>query len=464
MPSRGRLKEFTLLISQGLQLLDLLTVVSCGFAAYAIRFGDWHLPDQYKLGIALTGLLVLLIFPRFNLYTSRRGVSFPILARHLALAWATTVLVLITLAFAAQLGNNYSRLWAGAWISLALGALLSVRLAVHILLVQLRRRGWNQRQVVIFGAGTLGRKTAAHLGQTNPAGYELVAFWDDNRQLEGSLVEGKPVLFTDSAIESLLVQDNLDEVWVALSGEAEERIQAVQHLLRHSTVSIRLIPNHFTEQLLQQNLSRVVGIPMVNLSVSPMRGVNRIVKAIEDHTLALLLLIVLSPLMIAAAIAVRLSSPGPVIYNQQRVGWNGQRFMMHKFRSMAQGASSESETWVDTENKPTTAVGRFLRRTGVDELPQLLNVLKGEMSLVGPRPELPHFVEEFKQTVPGYMKKHLVKAGITGWAQINGLRGDTDLHQRIAHDLYYIEQWSVWMDLKILAATLVRGVWTDNPT
>jgi putative colanic acid biosynthesis UDP-glucose lipid carrier transferase len=188
-----------------------------------------------------------------------------------------------------------------------------------------------------------------------------------------------------------------------------------------------------------------------------MTGVNRAIKAAEDYFLSILLIVILSPLMACIALAIRLSSPGPIIYQQERIGWNGRAFMMLKFRTMTTDAEADGVRWGEAQAKPITRIGAFLRRTSLDELPQLFNVLKGDMSIVGPRPERPMFVEQFKDEIQDYMKKHLVKAGITGWAQVNGFRGDTDLRKRIQYDLYYIEHWSLGFDIKIIAMTLIKG-------
>jgi len=193
-----------------------------------------------------------------------------------------------------------------------------------------------------------------------------------------------------------------------------------------------------------------------------MAGINHWVKEAEDKFIAFSLLLLISPIIFFVAMGVKLSSPGPIFYRQERVGWNGRRFMMLKFRSMPVETENASVTWGNASAKNPTPFGAFLRRYSLDELPQFLNVLKGDMSIVGPRPERPMFVDEFKKTIPGYMKKHVVKAGITGWAQINGLRGDTDLNQRIEHDLYYIENWSLWLDLKIILLTPFRGMLNGN--
>jgi len=215
------------------------------------------------------------------------------------------------------------------------------------------------------------------------------------------------------------------------------------------------VPDIYGFHLLNHSVTEVAGLPVISLTETPMSGVNRVVKAIEDYTLAAVLVTLFAVPMIVIAIGIKLSSKGPVMYRQPRVTWNGQVFDMWKFRTMP--VATEDATgpvWARRGEQRATPLGRLLRRTSLDELPQLLNVLRGEMSLVGPRPERPEFVERFRSQIPGYMQKHLVKAGITGWAQVNDLRGDSDLAQRIQYDLFYIDNWSLWFDLRILLLTI----------
>jgi putative colanic acid biosynthesis UDP-glucose lipid carrier transferase len=218
---------------------------------------------------------------------------------------------------------------------------------------------------------------------------------------------------------------------------------------------VRFVPDIHSFHLLHHSVSEVAGLPLLTLTDSPHTGIDSTLKALEDFVLASLLLLAGIPFWIVIAIGVKVSSPGPVFYRQERVTWNGQKFAMFKFRSMPEHVESGSgPVWSRQDEARATRFGSFLRRYSLDELPQLLNVLKGDMSLVGPRPERPEFVREFRQRIPGYMQKHLVKAGITGWAQVNDLRGDSDLEQRIQYDLYYIDNWSLWFDMRILALTL----------
>jgi putative colanic acid biosynthesis UDP-glucose lipid carrier transferase len=218
---------------------------------------------------------------------------------------------------------------------------------------------------------------------------------------------------------------------------------------------IRLVPDIYGFHLFNHSITEVAGMPVLNLTDTPLSGVNSSLKRVEDVLLAAFLLVLSTPLWLLIAIGIKASSRGPVLYRQERVTWNGQRFQMLKFRTMPVDAEASSgPIWSNGQASRATPFGAFLRRFSLDELPQLLNVLSGDMSMVGPRPERPEFVAQFRRDIPGYMQKHLVKAGITGWAQVNDLRGDSDLTQRIQYDLYYIEHWSVWFDLGIIALTL----------
>ncbi|MCG8537994.1 MAG: exopolysaccharide biosynthesis polyprenyl glycosylphosphotransferase, partial [Pseudomonadales bacterium] len=250
----------------------------------------------------------------------------------------------------------------------------------------------------------------------------------------------------------------VDQIWIAMPIAKVKQIQVLLKGLSQTTADIRLVPDIFGFQLLNHSVSAVAGLPVVNLSVTPMDGLNRYVKALEDKLFAGLILLVISPILFFLAIGVKLSSPGPIFYRQERVTWYGKSFHMYKFRSMPVTAENDTgAVWAKAGENRATPFGAFLRKTSLDELPQFWNVLKGDMSIVGPRPERPVFVDKFKDEIPGYMQKHKVKAGITGWAQVNGWRGDTDLNKRIEHDLHYIENWSLWMDIKIIFLTIFKG-------
>ncbi|ANF59604.1 UDP-phosphate glucose phosphotransferase [Halotalea alkalilenta] len=251
------------------------------------------------------------------------------------------------------------------------------------------------------------------------------------------------------------------EVWICMPFSDSAVIAPIMHALRHSTVQIRLIPEFAPLRLINFQVNRVSGLHAFDLSVTSMTGWASFSKRLEDIVISALILALISPVMIGLAIGVKLTSPGPIFYRQERVGWNGRPFNMLKFRSMPVDAEKAGVQWGNAKGKTTTRFGAFIRRTSLDELPQFINVFLGDMSIVGPRPERTVFVEQFKEEVPNYMKKHMVKAGITGWAQVNGWRGDTRLDKRIECDLWYIENWSLVLDVRIILATAFK-VFTDK--
>jgi len=339
-----------------------------------------------------------------------------------------------------------------------------LRAVIRLALRYARSRGFNQRQVVIAGAGSLGQKIVSRMRSAPWVGLEIVGFFDDNEELKGMEIMGIPIAGTIDDMETFLNKNDIDQVWIALPLRAEARMKELMtKILISSSVEVRFVPDIFDLRLLNFSVSEVIGLPVLNLTDSPIFGIHQLTKAIEDRLVAGISLIILSPVMVLIALGVKLSSPGPVFYRQERVSWNGLTFSMLKFRSMAVDAERDKGAqWATSSDERPTGFGRFLRRTSLDELPQLINVLKGDMSIVGPRPERPVFIQEFKTEIPDYMKKHLVKAGITGWAQVNGWRGDTDLKTRIEYDIYYIEHWSIMLDIKIMAMTLIKGMIHKN--
>jgi len=254
----------------------------------------------------------------------------------------------------------------------------------------------------------------------------------------------------------------VDEVWLCLPVGDKEGIFATLDALRHSTANIRLVPDLFALRLINHGVSEVLGIPMLDLSASPITGKVRLMKAVQDRLLGALILLLISPLMLAIALAIKLTSHGPVLYRQLRHGWNGEGIWVYKFRSMVVHQEPDFQvTQARRNDARITPLGAFLRRTSLDELPQFINVLQGRMSIVGPRPHAVAHNEHYKELVPGYMLRHKVKLGITGWAQVNGFRGETDtldkMEKRVEYDLHYIENVSLWLDLKIIVATVFKG-------
>jgi putative colanic acid biosynthesis UDP-glucose lipid carrier transferase len=460
--ARSVLKPHAALFAAILRTCDPLLTVVVGVVVYRVYLGSLVPPDHYILFLAVGALAVGTVFPLFDLYGPQRGAGVADELRRLFFAWLLLAAMTGGTLFATKMGETYSRVWVGAWLVGGFVLTTALRLSVRLGLRALRLRGLNQRHIAIVGAGNLGHTVATRLASSPWAGFHVLGFYDDDTS-RSSEAGAQPVRTIDGDLIRDVAVGNIDQVWVALPLRAEARIREILTLLREHPVEIRFVPDIYSFHLLNHSLTEVAGLPVISLTETPMSGINRIVKAIEDYALASLLLMVASPLMVLIALGVKLSSPGPVFYRQDRVTWNGERFSMLKYRTMPIDAEAASgPVWSSKGERRATPFGGFLRRTSLDELPQLINVLMGEMSLVGPRPERPEFVERFRQEIPGYMQKHLVKAGITGWAQVNDLRGDSDLGQRIQYDLYYIDNWSLWFDLRILVLTLWHILKSDN--
>ncbi|MEC9171792.1 MAG: undecaprenyl-phosphate glucose phosphotransferase, partial [SAR324 cluster bacterium] len=264
-------------------------------------------------------------------------------------------------------------------------------------------------------------------------------------------------------LPQIIQQQRIDQVFISLSLKEQHRLEELKDLLSEQWVDVRIVPDLGSFRTLHTDVESFAGMPLVTLVQSPMTGWNQVLKRVLDLAGAILALILFSPLMLLIAFLVKITSPGPILYRQQRMGLDGKTFFTLKFRSMRQDAEKQTgAVWATENDTRRTTLGVYLRRFNLDELPQLFNVLNGDMSLVGPRPERPVLIEEFKSKIPNYMLRHKVKAGITGWAQINGWRGNTSLEKRIEHDLYYIERWSVWLDLKILLLTVFKGFVDPN--
>jgi putative colanic acid biosynthesis UDP-glucose lipid carrier transferase len=365
--------------------------------------------------------------------------------------------------FLSKSGPEFSRAWSIYWLAIGFAGHLGFRGSLRLVLRALRSRGYNLRHIVIVGAGKLGRNIVDRLAQTPWSGLVVRGFYDDDLDLRGTVIDGIEVLGTVDQAMRDLETDSIDQVWIALPLRAEARIRDLLEGLRQHPVQVRFVPDIFNFSLLRHSMTEISGLPVISLTESPLEGVNRVVKNVEDWILSAFVLVGLSPVLLLIALGVKWSSPGPVFYRQERVTWNGRRFAMLKFRTMPVDTEAKSRAvWALPGERRATPFGAFLRRWSLDELPQFLNVLSGEMSIVGPRPERPEFVERFKREIPGYMQKHLVKAGITGWAQVNDFRGNTDLRERIRYDLYYIENWSIWFDLRIIALTILHVLRTKN--
>lgn len=347
---------------------------------------------------------------------------------------------------------NFSRL-ALLFFFCAAYFLLSVkRIALRKLLHRARARGYNQKHIVILGSGETASRIVQEIRCSPELGYRIIGYVSTG----GSLPDLE-YLGDFRSLDQLLLRLKPDEVFAGLSETEYAFMPEIIKACEHSGTKLSLIPFYVQYMPAHPQFDSLNGIPLINLRRIPLDNIgNALLKRTMDICGSLVLILLSSPIMLFAVIGVKLSSPGPVIFRQKRVGLNKQEFYMYKFRSMR--VNAEANTAWSTNNDPRkTKFGAFIRKCSIDELPQFFNVLKGDMSLVGPRPEIPHFVEQFKDEIPLYMVKHQVRPGITGWAQVNGLRGDTSIPKRIEHDIYYIENWSLLFDIKILFMTVFKG-------
>ncbi len=357
---------------------------------------------------------------------------------------------------------DYSRLFLFFFAAFDVVFVAAGRNVLRRVLRTMRLRSHKLLRILVVGAGALGREVTRKLLAHRELGLEVVGFLDDDAGKTGQLVEGAPVLGTLPDIDRVLAERRIDQVFLALPLEAHRKLLRVLQSVARECVEVRMVPDILQYATLKATLEDLDGTPVINLSQVPLQGWASLVKRSLDLAITLPALAVLLPLLPFVALAVWLEDRGPVFYRQERMGLDGRSFQILKFRSMRVHAEATTgPVWAIKDDPRRTRVGTLLRRWSLDELPQLWNVLKGEMSIVGPRPERPAFVREFKEKLPQYMVRHRVKSGITGWAQVHGWRGNTSIRKRLQYDLYYIENWSLRLDFKILWMTVRHGLRTN---
>jgi Undecaprenyl-phosphate glucose phosphotransferase len=403
------------------------------------------------------------MFRWFGLYSVTRGTQAMHEAVRVAQACTLSVLVFMSVAFLFwEKDYSFSRgVFFYFWV-LAVGMLVAERLVLRQILAAFRARGYNLRHVLVIGSGELAETVAHKIAEHPGLGFMIRGFLAERASEVGRSICGFQVIGTYADVQTLLEHNGIDQVLIALPLESINSLEDILKRIGPSMVDIKIIPDIYRFISLRGGIEDFDGLPVVSLIDTPLGGWNDVLKRGVDVVLASALLVLLAPLLALIAVAIKLTSRGPVFYRQERMGLDGLTFQVWKFRTMEADAERETgAVWASPADPRRTWLGGWLRRSSLDELPQLFNVLRGEMSLVGPRPERPVFIEEFRRNIPRYMLRHKVRAGMTGWAQVNGLRGNTSVEQRIRYDLYYIENWSLLLDLKILCLTLVRGF--NNP-
>lgn len=464
VPSRqGIFNQYRWLISRIQWLLDggvvvVLLVILCWLYAIPLKF------EYFALGGVTFGLTII-VFRGARLYQPWRGVFLGRLIRQTFLAWAVVIAILAVLGYVTKTSAIFSRRVVLSWFILTPMALVALRFQVYLCLRWMRERGRNSRTVVIAGAGELGHRIAENVVDTPWLGMQIQGFFDD--QLVGQKVklqagyQEHPILGNLDEMVDYVRTHNIDMVYLALPLRAEARLREVITALQDTTASVYFVPDVFAFSLLQACVTELKGIPLISIWESPFYGINGWLKRAEDIILSSLILFLISPLMLLIAIGIKLTSPGPVIFKQRRYGLNGKEIVVYKFRTMKVCEDGPHIPQATINDSRVTGFGNFLRRTSLDELPQFFNVLLGTMSIVGPRPHAVAHNEYYRRRIPGYMLRHKVRPGITGWAQVNGWRGETEIlekmEKRIKYDLEYLRYWSIWFDLKIIWLTILRG-------
>ncbi len=457
------LRRYSEVFRTGLGVGDMLLVAGSWVLAYWIRF-EAGLPaprgippfSQYAVLLALIVPVWLALFRSRGLYDPQRTGSPLGEAAAVLGATAVGVVVLVAASFFAR-GYFYSRAVIGIFSILSFVSVVSFRAGIRGVLRRLRRRGFNLRYVLVAGAGELAEEVIDRIHGHPEAGLRVVGVLSREPAAAGH-VAGVPVLGDYGLVKSILSQRRVDQVIAALPREDGHHLDKLLADLEDEMVSVRLVPDLLHFMTLRSSVEDLEGLPMINLRDTPLVGWAAVTKRVFDVAASSLALLLAAPLLALIALLVRATTGSPVLYAQERMGLDGHVFRMLKFRTMRPDAEEKTGAVWTNENDPRrTRIGRLLRRTNLDELPQLWNVLRGDMSLVGPRPERPTFIERFRREIPGYMLRHKVKSGLTGWAQIHGWRGNTSLHERIEHDIYYIQNWSLGLDVRILLWTLWRG-------
>lgn len=464
------LKKHSQFFESLLFITDIVIIVASWVFSYYLRFHSGIIPiDKGVPPLKIYILLVLpiifiwgFVFKAFDLYRPRRIASHIREVFDITKACAVSILVLIAVTFIYR-QYEFSRLVFLFFGIMNIAALSIERWIFREALRYLRKKGHNLRYALIVGTGEMSKEILKRIEAHPEIGLKVAGLLSTNKGEVGANVHGIEVLGIYNEVGRFVKEKGIDHVIIALAWEEHGKVIDVLKNIGEEMVDIKVVPDIYEFATIRGGIEEFDGLPVISLQDSPLYGWNMVIKRTFDLTFSIIAVILTAPVMLIIAVAIKLTSPGPVLYRQERMGVGGDIFQMLKFRSMKIDAEQETGAVWAKENDPRrTKLGTFLRKTSLDELPQFFNVLKGDMSVVGPRPERPIFIEEFRKRIHRYMLRHKMKAGITGWAQVNGWRGDTDLKKRIEYDLYYIENWSLSLDVKIMWLTIWKGLINKN--
>ena len=449
-------------------LMDALVIVVAYVLAWIIWFGfrdvtGGVLPKEDYFA-ALIALLpgYLLLYSAFHLYTPKRTTRTRI--EILTLFKANSVGLFVYLAILYLMHQeDYSRGMITIFFVLNMGLASGYRVILRDLLRHFRKKGYNLKHVMLVGYSRAAEQYIERIKQNPAWGYHIIGVLDDHIE-KGVNFKGIEVIGEVDQIYKILPENNLDEIAITLSLNDYDRLEEIVSFCEKSGVHTKFIPDYNAVIPTKPYTEDLDGLPVINIRNVPLTsGWNQFMKRSMDLVGAIVACVLFSPVMLVCAILIKLTSDGPILFKQERIGLHNKPFYMYKFRSMKmQTEADEKKGWTVKNDPRVTGIGKFMRKTSIDELPQLFNILKGDMSLIGPRPERPQFVEKFKEEIPRYMVKHQVRPGLTGWAQVNGYRGDTSIRKRIDCDIYYIENWTLGLDIKIIILTFVKGFINKN--
>ncbi|MBW8835586.1 Undecaprenyl-phosphate glucose phosphotransferase [Burkholderia sp. OAS925] len=446
------------------RMFDVALVLVGAAVASQIRFDYLAQSGFYWALVMFAAAFALAIFPAFGVYESWRGRSKLALAGQVSLAWLIVQGSALVLMYSLHRSDFVSRLWFSYWTAVTGGLLISYRLITHAVLARARGAGMNLHRVAIVGSGSQCDALIRRIDSAPTTGFRATAVYNTKPDQSPVNSKGVPVFDSVDALAEYIRTNDVHELWLMLSLAEEPLICSLVSEFRDDLVNIRFMPDVRSLALFEgSGVIELLGVPAINLVASPLSASSMLKKEIFDRLFAATALFCLAPLLVAIALAVKLSSRGPVFFRQKRKGADGRVFTIYKFRSMRMHTEQKGTVSQATRNDPrVTKVGAFLRRTSLDELPQFFNVLRGDMSVVGPRPHALEHDDLYQKVVAGYINRYRIKPGITGWAQINGFRGETDriekMERRVEHDLYYLGHWSFALDMRIIGATIVAGL------
>lgn len=460
------LKKDAVFYARAFTLCECLLVYIGFQISHLWHYGEFGMQPEVLLLTFMTIALFYLVYSVAGMYKTWRGLRIRAELGRALLCWIVIIAAAGLLAFLTKYGLVVSRLWFGWGAVFAFTATCSFRLAIRIVLARARRNGFNFRSVAFVGVDSSSRDAIRQLTTNRWVGLNPVAVFDESSELQGTKIHGAPVegrvLDLIAFIEAQRKANSpIDQVWISMSSQTEMSLSILLDELENTSVDVRLVPNMLGFQFTTGMIDVIADVPVMNPSVVRKDNVSGTPKRIFDIVVSTLAIVLLAPLYMLIAVLIKLDSSGPILFRQPRFGVDGTEITVLKFRTMVVQETSNSIEQATRNDSRVTRVGAFLRRTSLDETPQFFNVLHGEMSVVGPRPHAVAHNEEYREKIHGYMGRHKIKPGITGWAQVNGWRGETDtlekMEMRVVYDMEYIRNWSIWLDVKIVFLTIFRG-------